>query len=54
MTFSLGDSIILACLVGAFLVLLLAPRKRRPEEPDPKRRRAWTATKPKPRFWWSK
>jgi hypothetical protein len=54
MSFSLGESITLACLMGAFLTLLQAPRKRRPEEPDPKRRRAWTGTKPKPRFWLSK
>jgi hypothetical protein len=42
--------LILWCLFPAFL-----SRRRRPEAPDPGRRRAWNAsktqTKPKPRFW---
>ncbi len=34
------------------LVLVFAWPERRPESPDPRRRRAWNASKSTPRPWW--
>lgn len=49
---------IVFCITVMVLVLWLGmantgvARRRRPEQPDPRQRKAWTATKSAPRFWW--
>ena len=42
----------LVFLALMFMAVLLHPKPRGAEKPDPKRRRAWLSTKAKPRFWW--